>query len=64
MWQETCSEQACVLSLEQTPAFFKCVTMPQRLANPHHHLQQKPASLGVNMLLNVSLAWNQSHRRL
>lgn len=28
MWQETCSEQACVLSLERTPAFFKCVTMP------------------------------------
>ena len=29
MWQENCSEQAWVLSLEQTLAFFKSVTMEE-----------------------------------
>lgn len=56
MWQETCSEQACVPSLEWTPAFFKWVTVPQHRANPHRLLQQKLASLGVNLLLKCELS--------
>ena len=52
-WQET-SGQVCMLSLEQTPACFKTVTMSPCLANPHC-FQQKSASLSINLLLNVSL---------